>query len=71
MVKAKAGKLLIFGISEENVRRLKKDQPISIDLVEMQAQGMEHIVIFYGKTEDDLVRKMTPFITKETKIHEA
>lgn len=71
MLKAKADNLLIFGISGENVKRLKEGQPILVDLEEMNLEGSERLLIFYAETEDDLVKKVTPFITKETKIHES
>lgn len=55
-----------FGISAENVERLKKGQPIIIDMTEMGGEG--EVMIFYGETTGDLIKTVQPFIGKETKI---
>lgn len=57
-----------FGISADNVKRLKKGQPIVIDLTEMGGEG--EIMIFYGETTGDLIKTVQPYIGKETKIHD-
>lgn len=56
-----------FGITAENVRRLKARQPIEIDLVEMGGQGK--IMIFYGETEQTLYEELSEFIGPDTKVH--
>lgn len=73
MVKAKItredGKpRLIFGITEENVDRLKKGQPILVDLTEMGVNA--DIGIFYATDEQGLVATIAPFIGKDTVIHD-
>lgn len=56
-----------FGISEENVKRLKKGQPIYIDL--SQIGGTGEVMIFYGKTEQDMARDLAEFIGPDTVTH--
>lgn len=65
MIKAagKAGdgkRLLLLGLSDENVKRLKADQPILIkaeDLAELGFQDM-HIAIVYGSTEEEIMERI-------------
>jgi hypothetical protein len=45
--------VLLFGLSAENLRRLRQGQPIKINLAEMGLTG--YAVIFYGKTEQAMV----------------
>lgn len=68
MIKAKAGDLYIIGISEENVKRLKKDMPIKINLAEMGLEG--EMLIFYKPTTGDLIQFMQKFTNEETVIHD-
>jgi len=68
MVKFRAGELLGFGLSAENIRRLQQGEPIYIDLTEMGMTGK--VLIFYGKTEFDMAEKLKPFVDKDTFIHE-
>lgn len=44
--------LYIFGLSDENVERLKKGIPIRVDLAEFESEGT--VVIFHGKTEQQM-----------------
>lgn len=77
MIKARAqtqdGRhLIVLGLSEGNLERLRAGQPIYIDLRQMNFQkGDEigHIAIHYGKTEADLVKAMRPLIDKDTVVH--
>lgn len=64
VIKFRAGDLLGFGISEENVKRLKAGQPIKINLAEMGLSGQ--MLIFYKPTDAELVESIKPFIGKET-----
>jgi len=65
MVKFKTivnGKPLVgFGISEENVKRLKEGMPIAISAEDCkQLFGIDTIVtIFYGKTEADMREELS------------
>jgi hypothetical protein len=64
MLKAYVGKLVIFGLSELNLQRLRDGKPIDIDL---RPFGHElNVVIFYGKTEEDMRRDLAEFIGPET-----
>lgn len=70
MIKFKAdgdgGPLYGFGLSEENLRRLRDGKPILINLAELGMEG--RAVIFYGRTETDMVRdlKAAGYVTPET-----
>lgn len=55
-----------FGLSANNLRRLKEGMPISIDLTKMGGQG--RILIFYGETEQDMARDLAEFIGPDTKF---
>lgn len=53
----KAGNQLVgFGLSEENIRRLKLDQPIVVNMAEMGKPEWGTVLICYGKTEKDLAK---------------
>ena len=56
-----------FGLSEENIKRLKAGQPIKINLADLGLKGI--VVIFYGRTENEMVLAMKPFIGKDTKVN--
>jgi hypothetical protein len=62
------GDLLVFGLSRENIDRLTADQPIKVDLTEMGLKGS--ILIFFKETTGDLIKTMTPYIGKDTKLHD-
>lgn len=70
MIKAKLSNGdLVFGLSEENVRRLKEGQPVKINLKDM---GLEdrNILIVYGETEEKIYEEMLPHIDlSKTIIH--
>jgi hypothetical protein len=53
MIKLRKGNVLIFGITDKNVEKLKKDQPIKFNLNEL---GMDDITVFivHGKDEQKL-----------------
>lgn len=72
MLKAKIDKNgkpgLIFGITEENVKRLKKGQPIAVDLIEMGLNA--DLMFFYATDERGLIATIAPFIGKDTVIHD-
>lgn len=58
----KRGKeLLLLGLSNENIRRLVQDKPISITR-ESHGDAIPddlHIIIMFGSTEDEMRRKLT------------
>jgi hypothetical protein len=53
MIKATAGDMVLFGLSEKNVQLLKEGKPIKIDMTELGLTGK--VLIFYGKTEEDMM----------------
>ncbi len=66
MLKFKAGDLIGFGITDENIKNLKDKKPIMVDMSELGLEG-KNIMIFYGKTELDLQNELSEFITEDTK----
>lgn len=68
MVKFKAGQLIGFGLSEKNIKLLKQGKPIKIDLTTLGLPGKEvkDVLIFYGKTENDMQKDMADLIGPNT-----
>lgn len=64
MLKAITGTTLVLGITENNVQRMKKDEPVKVSLKEMGLDGsrVKEIVIFYGKDDQDLFNQIKPGI---------
>lgn len=60
-------KIVIFGLSFENIERLKAGDPISIDLAEMGMEGRAYI--FAGPDEAVMQAWLTPAFGPETKIY--
>jgi len=59
--------ILLLGISEENVNRLKEGKPIHIKGDEL---GIDNdVLIVYGETEEDLYKDLRPYIVPETRVH--
>lgn len=56
-----------FGLSENNIKELKKGRPIRIDLKSMGAHGT--VLIFYGKTEADMEKDLEPMMNPKTKVN--
>ena len=50
--------LVGLGISEENVRRLKDDQPIVVKLSDMGITTDIQVLIFYGKDEKEMEKTL-------------
>lgn len=64
--------LIVLGISEANVARLKQGQPISFDPMAIKVpRGAEiaSITLFYGKDEADLHRQVRTLIGPETTVN--
>lgn len=53
MMKLRADNLIVFGLSEENVKRLKEGRPIFFDGAELVLPGMKFAII-YGTTEQQM-----------------
>lgn len=65
-MKIKKGNILVFGITDENIKRLKEDKPIKFNLSEL---GMDDITVYicHGKDEQALYEQfkegINPFKT--------
>lgn len=52
MLRAKSHDTFIFGLTKENIKRLKEGKPINVDLSTMGSKG--NIVLFYGRDDEAL-----------------
>lgn len=57
MIKAVKDNLIILGLSDENIERLKKDQPIKFNLKELGLPDY-NVLIFAGKNETSMQKTM-------------
>jgi hypothetical protein len=63
--------LLVLGVSEGNLTRLRQGQPIAFDAAAMRfapGDALGQLVLFYGKDEAELARTMRTLIGPETEI---
>lgn len=60
-----------FGITEENVKRIKQGQPIYADLSELGIEGYE-VLIMYGTDQKDIERQLqeAKMIPKDTNFED-
>ena len=56
LTKVDGNKLIVFGLSEENVQRLKGGQPILIHGSDLDLP--DDYVIAYGKTEESIMQDL-------------
>jgi hypothetical protein len=63
-------KVIVLGLSRENMRRLLEGQPIEIDWAEVGVDDQPNIVILGGETESDIIGVLAQYgaLTSETKI---
>lgn len=54
MIKARKGNSIILGLSEENIKRLQKDQPIKFNLNTLIPDQDFTVFIIAGKTEETI-----------------
>lgn len=54
MIKMRKGNTLILGLSEENIKRLKQNQPIRFKLSELVPGSEDTVFIIAGKTEESM-----------------
>ena len=54
ILKKDGGRILLFGLSKENLKRLQEDQPIHIFLSELGDYGKDEVMIVYGETEQSI-----------------
>lgn len=65
MLKIKAtDDLVLFGLSEMNLVKLREGKPIEIDMSELGMSG--RVIIFYGGTEGDMRRELADLIGPRT-----
>ena len=57
-VDSKGYDLLGIGLSHMNLKKLKQDKPIHINLNELGSKNIGEIMIFAGETEQDMVNDM-------------
>ena len=71
MIKFSAGDandpIIGLGLSAKNMKRIKRGEPILIDLGELGLVG--NILIFAGTTEKEMERQLQDFIGPDTKIN--
>lgn len=54
--KADGTKLLILGLEEENVRRLRAGKPVFVEGAPLGVQA--DVILLYGKTSRDIIREL-------------
>jgi hypothetical protein len=76
MIKAKGRRpdgraFVVLGLSHENLRRLKDDQPIVISGESLHLPDVDSIYIFAGETEQSMTRELHAhgIIGAETEVH--
>jgi hypothetical protein len=57
MIKALKGNMIVLGLSDENINRLKKDQPIKFNLQELGLPDFD-VLIFTAKDEQEMYKMM-------------
>lgn len=62
------GNLLGFGLSARNVELLKSGKPIVIRAGDLGGLITDDIMIFYGETEDLMIKQIDDLIGPETTI---
>jgi hypothetical protein len=63
-------KLLAFGLSDGNLKKLRAGNPIHVNLVEMDPALREYdFMIFWGETEQSMYEELKPAL-KGVPIHE-
>ena len=54
MIKLRKGNKIVLGLSDENIRRLKDNQPIKFNMSELNI-GDYDLFIIHGKTEESIM----------------
>ena len=65
-VTARAGNLIFVGLEEKNLEKLRAGQPFHHHMQEIGSPF--ELVIFYGKTYDDLVKAMQDGVGPDTQV---
>ncbi len=61
MMKLKKGNLVVLGLSDENMKRLSKGEPIKFNLQSLEMPNID-IFIFNGRTEESMFEMVDQFI---------
>ena len=72
MVKEAAGKVIVFfGLSDENLKRMAEHHPIRVRLSEFMVTKPDEVVIFTGRTEDEMTAELleSGLIGPQTAVH--
>lgn len=56
MLKMRNGGLVVLGLSDLNLERLREGKPIMFDGSELHLEGVDKLAIFYGPTEADMLQ---------------
>jgi hypothetical protein len=67
MIKLRKGNLILLGLSDENMNRLKIDNPIKFNLKELGLQDID-VVIFNGRTEEGMYMEFRDGIGPDTEV---
>lgn len=68
MIKAKTDDTIILGLSDENMKRLKNDQPIKFNLKDLGLDLDMNVLIFNGRTEESMYIDLIDLIGPKTKM---
>ncbi len=53
--------LILFGLSEGNLKHLKQDMPVHIHGEELNAPGIDFVIV-YGETEEKIVEQLREWV---------
>lgn len=67
MIKLRKDKMVALGLSHENLRRLKNNEPIKFNLEELGLGDVE-MIIFSGETEETMYNDLLDLIGPKTKL---
>jgi hypothetical protein len=62
-------RMILLGLSEGNLMRLREKKPIVINGEEMNLPGLD-IIICWGETEDALAKELAPMLGPETRVRD-
>lgn len=65
---AEGGHIIGLGITAENVKRLKRGQPIYVDMGPLGYSGLK-VLVFFGQDEGALYDAVRPMIGPNTKVN--
>lgn len=61
--------VILLGLSEGNLKRLRERKPIHIHSEEFNIPGID-VIICWGPTEDDLMKELQSLIGPETEMRD-